>query len=85
MVANRAASGSPTGSTPRSLAAARAGVLLADRPLILISSVLDSVMNAVPQAPAKRPFPIAAGHCEGFAARRCFSLADITEVVTLYG
>ena len=43
---------------PSNLAVARAGAELAGRPRSFASSVLDSVMAAVPAKPATRPRPM---------------------------
>jgi hypothetical protein len=47
-------------SIARTFAAASAGAVLAGRPRSFISSVLETVMAAVPAKPATRPFPSAA-------------------------
>jgi hypothetical protein len=54
------------GSTPRTLPAATAGALLAGRPLIFISAVLDTVIAAVPKSPAKSPLPTSAATSPSF-------------------
>src|SRR5215210_4430153 len=54
---NRASAASSSGSTFRTFSAASAGVWLAPRPLSFISSVLDTVITAVPARPANRPLP----------------------------
>src|SRR5919112_2136743 len=54
---NRASAASSSGSTFRTFLAASAGVWLAPRPLNFISSVLDTVITAVPATPANSPLP----------------------------
>src|SRR5215208_1756492 len=54
---NRASASSSSGSTFRTFSAASAGVWLAPRPLTFISSVLDTVITAVPATPANSPLP----------------------------
>src|SRR5919112_4549405 len=54
---NRASAPSSSGSTFRTFSAASAGVWLAPRPLSFISSVLDTVITAVPATPANSPMP----------------------------
>src|SRR5919199_5205587 len=62
----RASEASSLGSTPSTLEAARAGVVLAPRPLSFISMVLDAVIAAVPATPANNPFPTAAATSPSF-------------------
>src|SRR5215210_3250363 len=54
---NCASDSSSFGSTSSTASAASAGVWLAPRPLSFISRVLDTVIAAVPAAPANRPLP----------------------------
>src|SRR5215210_2810921 len=54
---NRPSDSSSFGSTSSTASAASAGVWLAPRPLSFISSVLDTVIAAVPARPANNPLP----------------------------
>src|SRR5215203_2998780 len=88
---NRASAPSSSGSTFRTFSAASAGVWLALRPLSFISSVLDTVITAVPATPANIPLPTFAAMspilvligCSFLAV--CISSSSSDELVGGYG
>src|SRR5947209_2517732 len=81
MLLKRASEASSLGSTPSTLAAACAGAVLAPRLLSFISMVLDTVMAAVPAAPANNPLPTAAATSPSFTTHLLQWLPGILQLL----